>query len=124
MPYITKLDREQLDPVITQLHKQIVNMEVDDCDTNTEDNINYVITRLIQMVYGDSTSTNSANINEAMAVLECAKQEFYRKVAVPYQDQREFENGSIERFIDPANEVVGVIDIIAGPVVKISEDMQ
>jgi hypothetical protein len=34
-------------------------------------------------------------INEVMGALECAKQEFYRRVAVPYEDKKIKENGDV-----------------------------
>lgn len=34
-------------------------------------------------------------INEVIGVLECAKQEIYRRVAIPYEDQKIKENGDV-----------------------------
>ena len=41
-------------------------------------------------------------------MLECCKLEYYRKVAAPYEDQKEFENGAVEANNTPIilNEVV------------------
>lgn len=36
-----------------------------------------------------------ASINEAMGALECAKLEFYRKVAADYEDMKEINNGTV-----------------------------
>ena len=92
MPYITQDKRDVLDSTINQLHRLLVGLESDDENNNTEGNLNYVITRLLQMCYG----TSYREINDAIGMLECCKLEFYRKVAAPYEDQKEFENGTIE----------------------------
>ena len=34
-------------------------------------------------------------LNRAMGVLECIKQEFYRRVAAPYEDIKIVENGDV-----------------------------
>jgi hypothetical protein len=34
-------------------------------------------------------------INDIVGVLECAKMEFYRRVAVPYEDKKRTENGDV-----------------------------
>lgn len=36
-----------------------------------------------------------ATINEVMGALESAKQEFYRRVAVPYENQKIHDNGDV-----------------------------
>jgi len=121
MPYITQDKRHLLDPAIEQLHKVLVDMEVDDEENNTEGNLNYIFTRLLLMVYGTKDETRYAQINDAMGVLSCVTQEFYRKVASPYEDQKEFDNGEIVPFRgDP--EIVGSVVVdpndIADEVVK------
>lgn len=93
MPYIKQEKRDQLDGAVEQLRLAIVNLELDDPDANnTEGNLNYVITSLLKKVY---SSTNYAEINDAIGVLECCKLEYYRTVAVPYENQKAFENGDV-----------------------------
>ena len=96
MPYITQDKRRQLDSLINELHRTLVNMRLDDEGTNTEGNLNYIITRLLMKVYGQKDTTRYANINDCIGMLECCKLEFYRKVAAIYEDQKEFENGEVE----------------------------
>ena len=96
MPYITQDKRRQLDAHIDALHRALVGMRLDDESTNTEGNLNYTITRLLMLVYGQSGDTRYANINDAVGMLECCKQEFYRKVASIYEDQKLYENGEVE----------------------------
>lgn len=38
---------------------------------------------------------NYAKLNEVMGVLECVKQEFYRRVVVPYEEKKIKENGDL-----------------------------
>lgn len=96
MPYITQDKRRQLDPAIDDLHRTLVSMRLDDESTNTEGNLNYLITRLLMKVYGQKDSTRYSNINDCIGMLECCKLEFYRQVAAPYESQKEFENGEVE----------------------------
>lgn len=110
MPYIKEEKRDILDPVIDKLHRTLVDLEMDDDMNNMEGNLNYTITRLLMMVYGDRNSTNYSQINDAMGVLGSVKSEYYRKVAAPYEDQKAFENGDVVRFRS-AGEVVGVVDV-------------
>lgn len=112
MPYIVNEKREVLDLVVDTLHQTLVDLQMDDEMNNMEGNINYVITRLLMMVYGDRDTTNYSQINDAMGVLESVKSEYYRKVAAPYEDQKAFENGDVVRFRTPG-EIVGTIDVAA-----------
>ena len=99
MPYIIPEKRAYLDSHIDNIYHAIVDLEMDalgEPDTNnTEGNLNYIFTRLLLLVYGDKDETRYANINDVMGLLECVKAEFYRKVAAPYEDQKEFDNGAV-----------------------------
>lgn len=129
MPYIIQSKRDVLDPAIEHLHNTLVDMELDDMlDNNMEGNLNYTITRLLMMVYGDATYTRYSHINDALGVLECVKQEFYRKVAAPYEDQKEFENGPVVRMLKPAEQVGEVTvtpeqEAAMAEMVKLSQEM-
>lgn len=91
MPYIIEDKRRHLDPHIDSLLNALRELESDDPTNVHCGNLNYVITRLLTVSYGQ----RYAEINEAVGVLECAKLEFYRKFAAPYEDQKEFENGPV-----------------------------
>lgn len=93
MPYIKPEKRAAFDSLIDQLKQELVNQQLDDSEDNMEGNINYIITRLLKKCYGD----NYAELNDAMGVLNCITHEFYRKIAAPYEDQKEFDNGQIEK---------------------------
>jgi len=92
MPYIKQEKRDILDPTIDELHRLLVNLRLDNESDNMEGNINYIFTKLLKKCYGDSYK----EINDAMGILNSVTHEFYREVAVPYENQKKFENGSVE----------------------------
>jgi len=92
MPYIIQPKRDVLDSAINELHKLLVDLEMDDDTNNMEGNLNYIITRLIRMCYGESY----AEINDVMGMLTCVMMEHYRTVAAPYEEQKRFDNGEVE----------------------------
>jgi len=83
MPYINQSEQELVDPALNELlNIQLISPGI----------ANYVITRFL----ADTMDTKSyRGINEIIGVLECAKQEFYRRVAVPYEDQKKALNGDV-----------------------------
>ena len=96
MPYIHQDKRSQLDPYIDDIYHTLVGMRLDDESTDTEGNLNYLITRLLMKIYGDKDNTRYSQINDAIGMLECCKMELYRKVAAPYENQKEHENGPVQ----------------------------
>jgi len=44
---------------------------------------------------GISAVNNYADYNEVMGVLECVKQELYRRLIVPYENKKKEENGDV-----------------------------
>lgn len=61
----------------------------------TEGDLNFAITRLLVHYIASRGGVRYSRINEVMGVLECAKQEFYRQVAAPYEDKKLAENGNV-----------------------------
>jgi hypothetical protein len=57
--------------------------------------INYCVSRLISLVMGDISYGKIAIIT---GVLENIKQEYYRRVAVTYEDKKIVENGDIKEY--------------------------
>ena len=82
MPYIHQDIRKDLDPHLKKLGELI----------NTEGELNYAITCLAVMRLKKLTP-NYAHINQIMGVFACATQEFYRRIAVPYEESKKFQNG-------------------------------
>jgi hypothetical protein len=56
--------------------------------------LNYVITSLCDEYIGNE-GLSYASINEVIGVLECAKLELYRRIAVPYENAKLEENGDV-----------------------------
>ena len=56
--------------------------------------LNYVITRLLADWLG-KRGLSYAALAEAVAVLETAKLEFYRRAAAPYEDEKVAANGDV-----------------------------
>ena len=81
MPYITKKEREL---------RQSGNIL-------TQGELNYRITSLC-IQYLETNGLHYSVINEVVGALECAKLEFYRRVAIPYEDKKIKENGDIEGY--------------------------
>ena len=55
--------------------------------------LNYIITRLVVWYLGENP--NYERYNAAIGVLECAKQELYRRKIAPYEDEKCEENGDV-----------------------------
>ena len=55
--------------------------------------LNYAFTQLINYYWG--LDPNYQSINDIIGALEGAKMEFYRRVAVPYEEQKIKENGDV-----------------------------
>ena len=81
MPYINRADRDRLE--------LSANVEAD-----TPGELNYLIAMLAQR-YLAKHGKSYATINAIVGALECAKTEFYRRVAVPYEVQKIVENGDV-----------------------------
>lgn len=94
MPYIQQEQRENYDQQIDQLVYSLLNeYPGDNGKTCSPGELNYVISSVIWKIFNKSKSYTHAN--ELMGVLECVKQEFYRRQIVPYEDQKCTENGDI-----------------------------
>jgi hypothetical protein len=90
MPYITKAKRHKLDPIIAQLGVKLR------CEPNYEGELNYIISRLIGLLF--DTEPRYASIARITGVLENVKQEFYRRLAAPYEDCAVAKNGDLPEY--------------------------
>ena len=91
MPYIKKEERQRLDPHIETLFHELAKSGED-----IEGNLNYTLTTLlgsIPVAFGDAWRYK--HINRVIGTLECVKQEFYRRLAGPYEDKAIEKNGDI-----------------------------
>lgn len=84
MPYIVLSDRQFIDPEIRALAIKLNN-----CSPGT---MNYTITSLIMLCMSTKTY---ADFNTIIGILECVKQELYRRQIAPYEDKKKSENGDV-----------------------------
>jgi len=63
-------------------------------DPRTAGELNYVLTGICRD-YWHELGPNYATINDIIGALEGAKLEFYRRVAVPYEEQKIKDNGDV-----------------------------
>jgi len=56
--------------------------------------LNYFLTTQV-LDYLQRKGRSYATFNEIMGVLSCVTQEFYRRWALPYEDQKILENGDV-----------------------------
>jgi len=89
MPYIDKDLREE---IIDFLNEGAIKIEVD--NIGTAGDLNFVITTIIANYFA-RTSKKYQDINNIIGALECAKQEFYRRIVSPYEDKKIKENGDV-----------------------------
>lgn len=95
MPYIDTIERIALDDSINNIVETIKNIEPN-CDFSKNlGRINYVVSRMVAGIMGD---VSYSKIAMATGVLENIKQEFYRRVAGPYEDLKIYQNGDIEEY--------------------------
>lgn len=79
MPYLEPHIKENLDSIAVP---------------TTPGELNYLITKLA-LKYLAYKGLNYLHVNDVVGALECAKQEFYRRVAVPYEDVKIQKNGDV-----------------------------
>ena len=97
MPYIDEKNRKVLDGAINDLANIVTKFG----DLENEDllsilgDLNYCMSRLIGKVMGN---TSYAKIAMITGVLENVKQEFYRRVAVPYEEEKIVTHGDIKQY--------------------------
>lgn len=78
MPYINSQVREELVERVAE----------------TSGELNFAITTVCN-AYLAQRGISYAGINDVIGALECAKQEFYRRVAVPYETDKLQQNGDV-----------------------------
>lgn len=91
MPYIKQEKRDVLDPVIEEVINALRGLQSDDPEDNTEANLNYILSKLLDKMY----IANYREINNAVGVLFTTAFEYYRRVAAPYEDQKQHDEGDV-----------------------------
>lgn len=86
MPYIPLKDRFRFDSALDIAHATIQK------DGISNGELNYLLTKIATFYLGKhGTSYNT--ISDVIKAFECAKLEFYRRVAGPYEDKKAEQNG-------------------------------
>jgi flagellin-specific chaperone FliS len=94
MPYIKEDRRQSLDTCIENMISCLSHQDNDDI-SNVLGDINYCFSRVLSGVMKQPSYNKIAMIT---GVLENIKQEFYRRVASPYEDKKILENGDIKEY--------------------------
>lgn len=112
MPYIEKRKREFLDSNIDKVIESLKGSSPDELNGD----LNYIITRILAGTMNGKIRYNK--INNLIGVLECAKQELYRRCSF-YEDMKMSENGDVREYIDigvplpsPNNDDVFKVNVI------------
>jgi hypothetical protein len=85
MPYIKQEDRKKFFKAFEHLR---------DVKISNVGELNYILTSICNE-YKEQNGLNYRVINDIIGVLECAKQEYYRRVASIYEGSKILENGDI-----------------------------
>ena len=85
MPYIDKDLRNEIKDIL------VFDIFRDDLFRHPG-TLNYILTKFCTHYIKHLTYTN---LNEVVGVLESVKQEFYRKMVIPYEAKKELENGDL-----------------------------
>lgn len=84
MPYIDRKSRDKFDELLFDLSEAIDN----------EGELNYCITMLVRGYVGKH-GLRYHNIARVSGVLNNVSDEFYRRVVIPYEDQKIIQNGDV-----------------------------
>ena len=91
MPYISKEDRDRLDAAVEAAGRVLSEKTLD----KSLGDLNYTISRIVAGLVG---APSYSKIAMATGVLENVKQELYRRLSSPYEDQKIGENGDIKEY--------------------------
>jgi hypothetical protein len=87
LPYIKPKNREKYGEVLEELITILKSVPLEQLDGE----LNFVITKILKEVY----QLRYFHLNRAMGVLESVKQEFYRRVVAPYENEKIKESGDV-----------------------------
>ncbi len=87
MPYIMQEDRTK--PEVTNVTKAL-----QDWFPSSAGELNYMLTQVC-LRYREVHDNTYNTHNTIVGALECAKQEYYRRECVPYEDKKIQENGDV-----------------------------
>jgi hypothetical protein len=93
MPYISEERRRNLDPHIEGLQKALAGLAI---RGGSEGDLNYTISRLIGAAFLNETRYHT--IARVTGVLANVKDEFYRRLGIPYENLAIEKNGDVPEF--------------------------
>jgi hypothetical protein len=85
MPYIAQDQRQKIEDAVIALADEV----------ESPGQLNFAITRLVLHYLTNVGSVSYTRIAELTGVLENVKQEFYRRVAAPYEDKKCAQHGDV-----------------------------
>lgn len=88
MPYIPRADRLAFDDALKELVRVVSKRGL----SNGE--LNYLMTQLARL-YLIRHGTSYNTLSDVVKAFECAKLEFYARMARPYEDRKIEENGDV-----------------------------
>ena len=91
MPYIKSEDREQFEDAIDDIVGYILE---ETSETSRAGMLNYVFSKVISELL-DAEGITYNRLNTYVGMLECAKLELYRRVAVPYENKKMHTHGDV-----------------------------
>lgn len=97
MPYI----KQDLRPALDSSIEDLLNMIADTPTSERLGQLNYIISRLVSSVVhntGPFTSWKYNEIAQVVGTFECAKLEFYRRIAAEKEDKAVVTNGDIPEY--------------------------
>lgn len=90
MPYIKQENRNKFDNEVNALIAKVHCVP----DSDMAGTLNYIITRLVEASMRGEMKY--AKLNAIVGALECSKLEMYRRLAVPYEDEKIRESGDVK----------------------------
>ena len=95
MPYIEQKDRDRIiDNGLKHIGVAGGPLVVHADKINKPGELNYAITE-VMINYLNRKGVSYTNMNEVLGVLECAKLELYRRMTVPYENEKISSNGDV-----------------------------
>lgn len=99
MPYITKEDRKKFE----KAKYYEIGCETDVYPISylgrtieSAGEMNYVFTRIIKEYFDNlDHPVRYQDLNDVLGVLECCKQEFYRRIIIPYEENKMKDHGDV-----------------------------
>ncbi len=88
MPYIKPQYRTDIDELLKPLMQHLRTLPLEKQDGA----FNYTVTKILKALYADD---NYFTYNRSMGALSAVKDEWYRRVIVPYEDKKIKENGDV-----------------------------